>query len=617
MKQSIAQVVVGLPIEGPFDYKVEKSLEGEVCVGSRVYVSFGYQKKVGFVVGLKSKTTFKNIKPINSVLDNVPSLGEQALRLTKEISQYYGCSWGEAIETSLPNALRAKRSLQLAMPLDPLSSVRGSAAGQSILCHDPSGTKQWPWILDEIRKVVTQGKGVIFLVPEVCLITKVQAEIKKHYRGPVAILDKKLKVKEELEQWQAIKEGRVKVVVGTRSAVFAPVQNLGLMVVYEEENQAYKQEQSPFYHAREVAGWRAEIENLNLLFVSSAPSAEIWQDVKDRKIQRKDFSEGPGIQVQLIDLLEHRLFRKTMVSFPLQSRMTEVLSRGEKALLFLNRRGFSTITRCSECGYAIKCPRCDVSISYLYSRKKLACHLCNYTVDLPEVCPECQKNYMRSTGTGIEKIESELSRTFPQARIMRYDRESTNIPKTADIIIATQAVMRWLEPASVALVGVLDIDAELNRFDFRAAQRTFALLVHLRQAAKEKMMVQTYHRDNYCLQAAVKMDFDAFYNEELLLRKEMGCPPFKHIIVIVFRGKKEQEAMDAAQMFYDKLGVSLSERVEVSDPGPDIPHKLRDQYRFVIMLKGESVKRMLSLVKETTKKIKSKRSVIMTVNVNP
>jgi len=275
---------------------------------------------------------------------------------------------------------------------------------------------------------------------------------------------------------------------------------------------------------------RAKIEKSSLLFVSSTPSAEVWKKANAKSVIKKTFETDKCSDLQLIDLSNYKTRSSSSVSFPLQNDINKCLNQKGKAILFLNRRGFSSITKCNQCGFTIKCVRCNTNLSYLYSSKRLVCHLCNYKIELPKICPGCNSKYLRSLGGGIEKIESELARLLPGVQIAKYDRETSKIPRKADIIIATQAILKEFDKINVSLIGVLDIDAELNRFDFRSGQKVFSLLVRLRQAAREKVVVQTYQIKNYCLRAARDMNFSKFYSKELALRKELNFPPFSHLI---------------------------------------------------------------------------------------
>ena len=282
MKKKIAQVVFGLPLEGPFDYLIPEDGQAKISLGQRVYVSFQNRYKVGYVVGFRKQSPYPKLKTILTPLDNGPVLNAKALKLTKTFSDYYGCSWGEAIETSLPLALRRKQPMPFSLPPQQKNSFVTKA--EIVLCHDQGLTGRWPFLIQQIKENLGHQKGVIFLVPIVSLIKKIQKILQDKLDFSITVLDRQLTNKEERDQWRNILEGKVKMVIGTRSAIFTPVADLGLIIVYEEEHTSYKQEQSPFYHVREVALMRRKIEDCSLIFVSSYPSTEVWWQAKKKKI---------------------------------------------------------------------------------------------------------------------------------------------------------------------------------------------------------------------------------------------------------------------------------------------------------------------------------------------
>ncbi|HOW35791.1 MAG TPA: primosomal protein N' [Candidatus Omnitrophota bacterium] len=614
MNSKIVQVVVGLPVEGPFDYFTEGALADKIAIGQRAWVPFGPRKLVGFIVGVAAKSKFKRLKPIFSLIDNEPVLDSRLLALTQEISRHYGCSWGEAIEMSLPDALRKGKAVDIP-PLDS-SSILSQGNPETILVHDKSNKKYWPFLLENMRDTLSLGKGILFIVPENSLTDELKNKIKSETAEEIVVLDKRLKSGDELKEWQKVKGGQAKIIIGTRSAIFAPARNLGLIVVLDEDHAAYKQEQSPFYHLRDVALMRSVIENCRMIFVSAVPSAEVWQQVSSKKIKLVALEADSTSRVQIIDVSDFHFRKSSVFSFPLRNGIEKTLEARGKIVLFMNRKGFSTLTRCRQCGYTVKCRRCDTNLVYLFDRKIMVCRYCHFTANPPSVCPQCQSSYIRYSGLGIEKLESEISRIFPKARVCHYDRDTHSFPSDFDILIATQAVLRIQDKLFVDLVGAVQIDSELNRPDFRAAQKTFALLVHLKNLAKEKLIIQTRNPDNYCLKAILKSDFNKFYKKELSLRKELGLPPFKHFIAIVIRTAKEALAGEQAQELYKVLKEN-SKAVEILEPQPDKTVKLRGKYRWVILMKSKSVIKMMGLAHKALKTFRKKAGVVVSVDVDP
>lgn len=616
MIPKIAQVVVGLPVEGPFDYSIGKEFRDCIAVGKRVRVIFNRKSKMGIVVGFKQKSLFKRLNPILSVLDVFPSLDTNALKLTKSFSEHYGCSWGEAIETYLPNFLRTFQKSDFIEKNGEISAPVNKPV-ENILVHDASGHKRWPFLLDKIQSVLDRGEGVIFLVPEISyakeIILRLEANLK--CPPPLVVLDKKLKASEESRKWQSIKEGKIRLVIGSRSAVFAPVRSLGLIVIYEEEHPGYRQEQTPHYHVHPICRMRRELEKCSLLWVSRAPSVELWQEARSKRWEKVSFLSDYPALMHTIDMSNYAP-RHSRISFPLQNFIQEAVKNNKRVVLFLNRRGFTTLTRCEHCGLIIKCERCDTPLIYFYSKKIMICRYCQAKKPMPKFCPSCQKSYLRSTGTGTEKLESEIARFYPQAKIFCYDKENQALPPDCHIIIATQAILKE-EKLEACVAAVMDFDAQLNHPDFRCAHKAFASLIRLRQLAGERFVVQTRLPDHYCLKAASQMDFESFYREELHLRKELGLPPFKSLLLLKIRGFSEETVLDQSQTLFKELEAHRPAGIEISDPYPEEIIKLRGQYRYNIMLKCKSSSRLLVLVKSILKKLRRKKGTIVTMYVDP
>jgi primosomal protein N' (replication factor Y) len=613
--KKVAEVVVGLPVEGPFDYSINEEFQSRISVGMRVLILFNRKKMVGFVVGFKQRSAFKKLNPIIEVLDKTPSLGQSALELVNMISQYYGCSRGEAIESYLPTYLRKNKGFDDVLELNEVVEKDKKPSLQLIV--DKSLTKRWVYIVEALNEVLK--KSVIFLVPEIQMISDVVKKLKNEVSCEIFAFDKKLTPKNEFEKWVNIKKSDSCIVVGSRSTVFSPVWNLGLIVVYDQENDAYKQEQTPHYDANEIVRMRSEIENCNVLFVSSAPSAELWKEASKDEWGKAIIEAEKYSEVQFVDMNNYNPRKTSIISFPLQNNIFNILENNKKAVLIMNRRGFSTLTQCNQCGFVLKCPRCDINLAYMYSKKLMICRRCNYQKELPKICPECNGSYLRSIGTGIEKLESEVARLYPQARVARFDKETKKFPKDANIIIATQAIIKEKENLNMDLVAVMNFDSELNHFDFRSANKAFSLLVHLRQIAKEKLLIQTRMTDDYCLKSIKNMYYDDFYKKELKLRRELKLPPFRHLVSMILRGKEESVVLEQSKELYKLLEEekeNKKNKIEILDIHPDIMSKLRDKYRFVITLKGTSVKNMLKFVKSVLKKYKKRKGVIVTLSVD-
>jgi len=307
--------------------------------------------------------------------------------------------------------------------------------------------------------------------------------------------------------------------------------------------------------------------------------------------------------------------KKLILSSFLENNIQNTLASGSKTMLFINRKGFSTFIHCKACGYTLKCPRCNVGLVYHYGKKSLSCRFCNYESKVVSICPNCQASYMRYLGLGTEKLESEMHRMFPQAKIRRWDKESAAPQDNFDILISTQMGLRKTSFA-VELLGVLSPELSLNRIDFRAAEKTFALLYRLSKLAKEKMIVQTFNPTHYCIQAIRKQNEDYFYKHELKNRKEFGFPPFKHLVQIILRGKNQERVKALSFSLFNQLETIKKRGIEVYEPTVSIPSKLRGNYYWNILLKGKSIKNICSLIRKPILEYKKKSGVITTVNID-
>ncbi len=619
MNPKIAKVVVNLPVEGPFDYLIREDFRPRIRIGQRVSVLFNRRRQLGFVVDFSQESAFAKLNPILALLEEEPSLGANALKLTKLIGQYYGCAWGEVIGTYLPPALRKCKDVEIGKQSVCLPA-ESSESSLLTLVHDISQNQRWAIITEHIQQVLDKNQSVIFLVPEVAMMKNVRERLQnfKDMMGDVGAV-KRLTAKKELERWLKIRTGEIRFILGTRSAIFAPAQNLGLIVIYGEENGSYKQEQMPHYHVNKVAEIRSACEHCRVLYVSSAPSVETWRQAEAHQWKKMSLQDEQQADVQIVDMTNYNPRKTSILSFPLQNSMNKTLEARGKVVLFMNRKGFSTMTRCQKCGFILKCPRCDVNLTYMYSTNMMVCRHCQHKAAQPKDCPECHGAYLRSMGMGIERLEEQVVRYYPQARVAHYDKDSSsrNIWNKVDVLIATQAIFREQLNFSADLMAVVNFDAELHRLDFRSAQKAFTLLTHLRQLAKEKLIIQTHMKEHYCIRAVLKNDFEHFYREELKLRKEFGYPPYQHFVAVGLRGAEETVVFDEVHRLFGKMEESRPEAIEVSDPHPDVNPKLRDKFRYTIMVKGKSVDNILIFIKGELKKFRKKKGVIVTVNVDP
>ncbi|MBM3245855.1 MAG: primosomal protein N' [Candidatus Omnitrophica bacterium] len=607
-----AQVVLGIPVEGPFDYIVPADMRARIKIGARVRVDFRNQKTLAYVVGLSPKTRVRRLKSLLEVIDEEPVLDKNMLTLARRLSEYYCCSWGEAIETALPQALRKGRKIP---PVKAPPAGHNKNNPQVSLIQDLTGLERWDVYLREIKETLDNHASAIVLLPDI----NSALAAKKRIETGLGIQAASLYRKEpgEQEEWRQIKEGKFKVVVGTRSAIFAPLSNLGLVIIDEEQDSSYKQDQVPHYHARVAALMRAEIEKARLILASTAPSLEaLYLAGKDKAGYTLIPLKSPA-EVKIINTqCEYFKINKARTSKYLEDAIGMCLNSKLKALLFLNRKGFATLAACSGCGAVLKCPRCNINLVYHFKENILTCHYCNFKMAAPKVCPQCNSGYLRYSGAGTEKIESDGNRVFAQARIKRMDGAGEPDPKDFDILISTQSIIRH-PGCAFGLVGVLDIDNSLQRIDFRASERAFGLLLGLLGLAKEKMVIQTGLAAHHCFQALARQDVAAFYDKELKERKELDFPPFKHLVMVKLRGQKESRVREASEALFKKLNnYAKNGAVKLMAVSSAQPAKLRGNFCWQILLRANSAPLASKFLKKHLKDF-SHSGIIVTVDVDP
>lgn len=613
-----AKVVVGLPVEGPFDYIVPQDLAGLIKVGSRAWVSFGRLKKVGYVVGLTAKTSIKNLKKIISLIDSSPVLDKGMLLLTRQLADYYCCSWGEAIESALPQDLRRGRKLsEMEEPETEIKTETGRH--EALLLHYPNyGRLVWQDYFKYINEAIKQKKSVIIIIPDINVVLRLKDELESSPGLKVAVLFRKKSG--ELNEWVRIKSGKANIVIGTRSAIFAPASNLGLVIIDAEDDPVYKQDQVPHYHARDVALMRAKIEGAKVILGSNSPSLESYYLAKKGKIKYEPLvaKQEPLPEIKIIDMkFEYggRHKRNTFLSRYLIDSITACVNSKEKVLLFLNRRGFATFASCSSCAVVLRCPRCNINLVFHFEGNILACHYCNFKMEPPKICPACNSGYIKYSGAGTEKIESELSRIFAARRIKRIDAIGDFNINDSDIFVASGSILKQ-QGSYFDLVGVLSIDNALNRIDFRAGEKAFVLLKGLQGLAKKKLVIQTRLAFHHCFKALTDNDVGVFYEEELLQRRQLGFPPYRHIIMVKMRGRSEDKVKKESAALFERLNKSGQKGIKFISVNPAYPPKLRGNFYWQVLASCSDVFKASAFLKTHLKKI-SRSGIIVTVDVDP
>jgi primosomal protein N' (replication factor Y) len=485
------------------------------------------------------------------------------------------------------------------------------------LLQGVTGSGKTEIYLQTIAAVLNRGQDVILLVPEIALTPQTVERVRSRFGEAVAVLHSSLSDGERFDQWWKIKNGEVKVVVGARSAVFAPLPNLGLIIVDEEHEFTYKQEEVPRYHAKTVAQERCRRVNGVLVLGSATPSLESIYAVQKGEFQKITLSQrimGRALpEIELVDLREEFKARRFTVMSPrLNEEIAVRLVRGEQVIILLNRRGFATFIICRECGYVLKCPACDVTLTFHRNPAVLRCHYCNYQAIPPAECSQCKGHYLRYFGHGTQRLEEELTEQFPRARIVRMDLDTTSrkgsheriyrqlVRQEIDILLGTQMVAKGLDLPNVTLVGILAADSGLNLPDFRAAERTYQILTQAagRAGRGEKpglVLIQTFNPEHYSIKALAEQEECAFYRQELAYRSAAAYPPFNYLIRLVFSGVDQQEVRDSAQKVTAYLQKALTKltvntaNMEVLGPQPALIERIKNQFRWHTLIKTQDL----------------------------
>jgi primosomal protein N' (replication factor Y) len=608
-----AKVVVGLPVEGPFDYALPAGLEKMVKKGSRVRVSFGARRIIGYVIGLARQSKVKNTKPILELIDAQPLLSEEMLSLARELADYYCCSWGEAIEAAIPQPLRKGKELSY---LNIGRETPTEAKSEVMLLHDLGPKQRWENYFAAVKEAMSAGKGAVMLFSDINTLLKAKEKISTAFTDiPLATLYRGESA--ELREWSRIREGKIRLVLGTRSAVFAPLNNLGLVIIDDEDNPVYKQEQSPHYHARQVALMRARLSGAKVVLASAHPSLESLSLARGGKIgyqllgRRRSF---PAVKTT------RPAFRQKGKTPDILSRFsTDLIARSlaekKKILIFANRKGFATAAYCHNCGVTLKCPRCNINLVYHFQENLLLCHYCSYRIAPPQICANCNAGYIRYSGAGVEKIESEVARIFPQARVRLYQASNEDNFADTDILVATQQITK-AESLEFGLVVILATDNSLNLAGLRAAEYAFGLFWDLCGLTEDTVVIETRLARQPLMQALVKADPDIFYKQELKERKALRFSPYKHLALVRLRGANEAKAKSAGEELFQELSAQRPKNIEVLSINPAQPLKKRGKFCWQVLLRAAQVSALSHFLKNRLKKF-SRSGIIVSVDIDP
>lgn len=527
-----------------------------------------------------------------------------------------------------------------------LLGVYNSEKGGTALLYGVTGSGKTGVYSALIEKAVSDGRGVIVLVPEISLTPQCAAIFKNRFGDSVAVLHSGMSAGERFDEWHRIKRGEASVVIGTRSAVFAPVKNLGLIVIDEEQEHTYKSETSPRYNAKDAARFRCAYNNAALVLASATPSMETFAKAREGKYTlcelTKRYGKAELPEVRTVDMTDRSLLQRFMsLSQPLIDEIAKNCNNGQQSIILVNRRGYNTFAVCCECRHVVTCPNCSISMTYHSANNRLMCHYCGYSTPFGTVCPECGAQNIRYSGFGTQKVQQELQFLFPDKKILRMDADTTagkNAHDIAlgafadgeyDILIGTQMVAKGLDFPNVTLVGIASADGELYNDDFRSSERVFDLITQVvgragRGNVKGRAVIQTVSPENDIIELAAKQDYVSFYEREIILRRVMTYPPYCDICVVSFLCEKEEKCVRCAEDFLRKLVCENNSEhgIKMVVLGPISPkaERLGGKHRRRIMIKTKNTAKFRAVLSALLKEVssdKNNRAVTVYADINP
>ena len=623
-----AEVIVDISheaIDKSFSYRIPEDMV--LHVGDPVLVPFGRGKKKAYVLSLHERVCFpeEKIKDIDSVLDKEFSVEEELLSLAVWMSREYGTGLNQCLKTVIPVKKKVKKrgkatellwkaeEAPLSLTKEQANVLEGiklafSKGEKAALLFGVTGSGKTEVYLKLMEEIIRKRKEVIFLIPEISLSFQTRSRIEKRFPGLVSVLHSKMSQGERAESMEKCRSGEVKILMGPRSALFAPFSNLGLIIMDEEQDRSYKSEQAPRYETRDVIRKRGELSSCPVLFGSATPSVQLFSEVEKGALPcfclHNRAVEGSTLpKMQVVDMRkELEEGNRSIFSRVLEGKIQERLDRGEQVMLFMNRRGYAPFVSCRKCGEALRCPHCDVSLN-LHKNGILQCHYCGYQTNLPKICPNCKSKYLAAFGTGTEKLESICHSVFPKAGILRMDRDSTGkkgkyeeilqafSEEKADILLGTQMIVKGHDFPKVTLVGIIAVDQILLDSDFQAGEWAYQLITQVSGRAGRgeragEVLIQSYQPDHPLLELALKQDYLSFYKEEKNYRKRLSYPPFSVMLAI--------QCIYTEEAYLDyilgKLMPRVQERIrdgggETYGPFPATVYKIKDKFRKIIYIK--------------------------------
>lgn len=643
-----ASVVLSLPFDGLYTYSFE---DMNVIFGVRVIVPFGKREMTGFVVDVQDSCPNCDfeIKSIKRVVDREPVFNDELYKMAQWMSTMYLSSVGENLSMMIPSGRRESEVSAFVSPAS-FSKIENLTNDQeralSILRREEkglyyifgvTGSGKSEVYLRRAEDFILSGRQVLYMVPEITLSHQISNEVYNRFEGKVAILHSSLTPSQRLKAWNGIMKGEIKLVIGARSSVFAPFKDLGLIILDEEHDSSYKSGNTPRYHARQVAQYRADKSGAQLIMGSATPSLEAWKLMLEQKVKSismpNRIGDGRFPTVKVVNILRE----KRNISAELESEIRRTLKEKKGVILFLNRRGHSYNYACNSCGEVLTCPNCSVSLTYHKKKGRLECHTCGYSESLTNTCPSCGSKDLSARGFGTENIEEEVAALFPQARVARLDTDVAEGDKERvreiledfkngeiDILLGTQMIAKGLNFPKVSLIGILNADSSLNLPDFRSAERTFSLLQQVSGRAGRfrddgLVIIQTTQPLAPAIRHASMNDLEEFYRIELQNRRATLFPPYSRLINLTIRGKNEAKVQQEANLL-ESIAYELEEKyndVEVFSASPCLIEKQAMNYRYHVLLRCSNMALLLHFTRELLSRYKAPSAMYLEIDVDP
>lgn len=619
------ELTFNLPLSQSFTYKNIEETGGSL-IGKRAGVKFGSRNLIGCIIGesdtlpLNMPVPEEKIKTVTRIIDKKAVFGKAQVELAAWISKFYLCSFGEALSAILPSGKREVSFENLELldhdftkgdivlseeQKNAVEHISSAEKTEFFYLYGLTGSGKTEVFFQAAENVIKKGKSVIYLVPEIGLTHQVISEAVSRFGNSAAVLHSGLTGSERLNQWMRIKRGEASIIIGARSAVFAPCEKIGLIIIDEEHDASYKSGSSPRYHARQTAMYLVSKHNCPLVMGSATPSIEAWNMIQSKKIKllslTKRLAGGALPKVETVDVSGSR----GALSARLIEEIRTTKNLGKQTILFLNRRGFTHIFRCRNCGYEMLCKNCSVPLTFHKKNGIMKCHYCGMQAKPPDACPECGSLDIGYAGVGTEFVEEEVRRTFPDCSVIRIDTDSVNEHKNlkaairdfkegkTDILLGTQMIAKGLNFPKVRLVGIVLADTGLQMPDFRAAERNFSLITQAagragRYSADGIVIIQTLKPNHPSIVCAKNYDAKAFYEYELSQRKLLDFPPFKRLIRLVFRSKDLKKAELAAESAAGILRTLLPEGADIMGPAECPLSLIAGNHRRQILIRSEN-----------------------------